>query len=112
LEEAIRKLKHCHEQSKRNPTFKHGWKANENTKGKWPEMRARFQDAREQENVALCKKFNATKKGHGSQPGEHKNKGKSKEPLRCFTCGVDYRRRDVHRIKMLGLISIVLKRRR
>ena len=36
LEEAIRNLNHCYEKSKRKPKFKHDWKGNENTKGKFP----------------------------------------------------------------------------
>ena len=36
LEEAIRKLKHYYQQSKRKPEFKRDWKQNEKTKGKWP----------------------------------------------------------------------------
>ena len=35
LEEAIKMLKNCYEKSKRKPKFKHGWKGNEKTKGKW-----------------------------------------------------------------------------
>jgi len=36
LEEAVRKLKHCYEQSQRKKKSWHGWKGKDKTKGKWP----------------------------------------------------------------------------
>jgi len=59
LEEAIRMLKHCYEQSKHKAEPKHGFKGNEKFKGKWPPKWGRHQDVDEKENVVPYKKFNA-----------------------------------------------------
>jgi len=45
-------------------------KGNEKTKGKWLKKRGISQDVGDKENVAPNKKFNATKRGHVSQPRE------------------------------------------
>jgi len=63
LEEAIPKLKHCYEQSKRKFEPKCDLKGNEKSKGKWPPKRGRPQDASEKENVVPYKRFNTTEKG-------------------------------------------------
>lgn len=66
LEEAIRKMKRCYEQSKQKPEFKHDQKGNEKSKRKWPERWGRSQDVGEKEIVAPHNKFNAAERGNGS----------------------------------------------
>lgn len=60
LEEAIRKLKHCYEQSKHRIVTKTTWKDNERNKRKWDKKRARPQSIDNKENVAPPKRFNAS----------------------------------------------------
>ena len=67
LEEAIRKLKHCYEQSKSKVETKHDLKRNEKAKGKWPPKSGRPQDSSERENAVPYKRFNTTEKGCGEQ---------------------------------------------
>ena len=75
LEEAIQKLKHCYEQSKRKAETNRDLKRNEKVKRKWPPKWIRPQDAGEKENVAPYKKFNAVEKGHESHPREQQTRG-------------------------------------
>jgi len=44
--------------------------------------------------VAPYKKFNTTKKGHGSHLGEKLNKDSGREPLQCWICGKDHCKKD------------------
>jgi len=44
LEEAIQKLKHCYEQSKRKSETKQDWRGNAKNKGKWDKKRTRPQN--------------------------------------------------------------------
>lgn len=91
LEEAIRKLKHCYEQSKHKVKHKHDLKINEKAKGKWPPKRGRHeQDASEKENAISYKRFNTSKKGHVEQQA----RGGGREPLLCWICGKDHNKRD------------------
>eukprot|EP00253_Pinus_taeda_P022770 PITA_22770 len=90
LEEAIRKLKYCYEQSKRKSKPKHDLKRNDKGKGKWPPKRGRREDASEKDNIVPYKRFNATDKGHEEQHA----RGGGKEPLQCLICGKDHRKRD------------------
>ena len=50
LEEAIRKIKHCYEQSKCRSETKKYWKGNEKNKGKWDKKQIRPQDTGNQDN--------------------------------------------------------------
>lgn len=90
LEEAIRKLKHCYEQSKRRVDPNHDLKIIEKATGKWPPNRVRTQDASEKYNVVPYKRFNTAEKGHGEQQA----RGGGREPLQCWICGKDHRKRD------------------
>ena len=90
MEEAIRKLKHYYEQSKHKVEPKHDFKINEKAKGKWPPKRGRPQDASEKYNAVPYKRFNTAKKGHGEQ----QTRGSGREPLQCWICGKDHRKRD------------------
>ena len=62
LEESIRKLKHCYEQSKCKFEPKHDLKINEKVKGKWPPKRGIPQDVSEKENVVPHKKLSTNEK--------------------------------------------------
>jgi len=90
LEEAIRKLKHCFEKSKRKVEPKHDLKGNEKVKGKWPPKQGRLQGAREKENLVPYKKFNTVEKGHGEQ----QTRGDGRELLRCWIRGKDHCKRE------------------
>jgi len=90
LEEAIRKLKHCYEQSNRKVNTKSDLKGNEKNEGKWSPKRGRPQDVSEKENVVPCKRFNITENGHG----EKQARGGGREPLQCWICGKDHCKRD------------------
>ena len=90
LEVSIQKLKHFYEQSKCKFEPKHDLKRNDKVKGKWPPKRGRPQDASEKENVFPYKRFNTTEKGHGEQQA----RGGGREPLQCWICGKDHRKRD------------------
>jgi len=63
LEEDIRKLKYCYEQSKRNTETKLSWGGNVKNKGKWDKKRARPQGTDNKENVAPPKRFNTSDRG-------------------------------------------------
>lgn len=65
LEESIRKLKHCYEQSKRRSETRQDWKGNDKNKGKCDNKKTRPQAKGKKENIALPKKFNASDRGHG-----------------------------------------------
>ena len=88
------KLKHCYEKLKHKYDPKHDWKGNENDKGEWPQQRGRPQDVGEKENVVNYKKFNATEKGHGPQPGEKQNEGSGRESLQCWICDKGHHKKD------------------
>ena len=91
LEEVIGKLKNFYEQSKRKNEYHHGWKGKEKGKGKCKPKRTRPQNADGKENMALQKKFNIARQGHGSQQQEHRGEGTSR--LDCWTCGEEHLRR-------------------
>lgn len=44
--------------------------------------------------MAPYKKYNATKKRHGPQPGEKKNRDDGRGPLQCLICGKGHRKKD------------------
>ena len=89
LEDSIWKLKHCFEKSKLKSETKPGRKDNAKNKGKWDKKRVTLQDSGNKENGVPSKKFNASKKGQGCRSEE-----KNKEPVWCWNCGGDHRRRD------------------
>lgn len=62
MEEAIQKIKHCYEQSKRRTETKPDWRGNVINKGKWDKKRGRPHGIDNKENVALPKRFNALDK--------------------------------------------------
>lgn len=63
LEEAIRKLKHCYEQSKCISETRHDWKGNGKNKGKWDKKRGILPDTRNKDNAMLHRKFNTIDRG-------------------------------------------------
>ena len=63
LEEAIKKLKHCYEQSNHRSKTKPDWKGNAKNKGKWDKKRARPHDTCNKENATPFNKFNAFDRG-------------------------------------------------
>ena len=65
LEETIRNLKHCHDQSKCKTDSNKDWKGNENNKGKWAKKRGKPHDTDGKENVVMYEKFNSADRGHG-----------------------------------------------
>lgn len=65
LEEEIKNLKRCYEKSNHKTEFKHNWKGNENTKGKWSNNQGRPQDVGDKENVAPHKNFKVVERRHG-----------------------------------------------
>jgi len=100
LEEAIRKLKHCYEQSKRKVEPKCELKGSEKVKGKWPQKWGRPQDAGKKGNVFL-----------------HNLKISRIEVIAEDHCSVGYveniiTRNIFHCTRVAGLISIVLRKRR
>lgn len=63
LEEAIKKLNNCCEQSKCRFETKKYWRGNANNKGKWDKKRTRPKDIGNKENLVSPKKFNASERG-------------------------------------------------
>lgn len=78
LQEGIKKLKHCYNQSKRKSEPNWDWNRNDKSKGKWRQKQEIPQDAGEKENFSSYKTFSATEKGHRSQPREQQNKSSAK----------------------------------
>lgn len=88
-EEAIRKIKHCYEQSKHRYETKQGWKGNEKNKGKQDKKKIIPQDKGNKENETKPNKFNAFDRGQGFQ-FEEKNKSDRRKYLQCWTHGKDH----------------------
>ncbi len=77
-------------------------KRNDKDKGKWPPKRGRPQYASEKEHIVPYKRFNTTEKGHGKQQA----RGGGREPLQCWICGKDHRKRGCPQYQSGGIPQI------
>lgn len=102
LEDAIRKLKHCYEQSRCKPEFKGGWRPENNRKNKerWHKRGRKMQTTGKNEGATstntgrLQPKFKPTEKGHVHQPIGGQNRSDDKNPLQYLTYGGNHRKVD------------------